>query len=84
MIYLFIYFVNDFSRTQELQHFEKVPLSNSRNDWSWNYYRYYLDHFHSIILMFIVILFFALLYSMDEIINPTFTIKAIGHQWYWM
>jgi hypothetical protein len=27
---LFIYFVNDFPRLQELQHFEKVPLSNSR------------------------------------------------------
>jgi cytochrome c oxidase subunit 2 len=39
--------------------------------------------FHGIILMFIVIPYFALLYSMDEIINPTITIKAIGHQWYW-
>ncbi len=27
---LFIYFVNGFPRLQELQHFEKVPLSNSR------------------------------------------------------
>lgn len=39
--------------------------------------------FHSIILMFIVIPSFGLLYSMDKIINPTITIKAIGHQWYW-
>jgi len=37
----------------------------------------------SIILMFIAIPSFALLYSMDEIIDPTITIKAIGHQWYW-
>lgn len=33
--------------------------------------------------MFIVIPYFALLYSMDEIINPTITIKAIDHQWHW-
>jgi len=25
----------------------------------------------------------ALLYSMDEVIAPTMTFKAIGHQWYW-
>jgi len=35
------------------------------------------------ILMIIAIPSFALLYSMDEIINPAMTIKAIGHQWYW-
>lgn len=37
----------------------------------------------AIILMIIAIPSFALLYSMDEIINPAMTIKAIGHQWYW-
>eukprot|EP01018_Ginkgo_biloba_P022847 Gb_17977 [translate_table: standard] len=38
----------------------------------------------SIILMFIAIPSFALLYLMDEVVvNPTITIKAIGHQWYW-
>jgi len=25
---------------------------------------------------------FALLYSVDEIIDPAVTIKAVGHQWY--
>jgi heme/copper-type cytochrome/quinol oxidase subunit 2 len=38
--------------------------------------------FRSIILIFIVMSSFALLYSMDEIINSTITIKAIGHQLY--
>eukprot|EP01018_Ginkgo_biloba_P026353 Gb_08948 [translate_table: standard] len=34
--------------------------------------------------MFIAIPSFALLYSMEEVVvNPTITIKAIGHQWYW-
>uniref|UniRef100_UPI0030FE9B91 cytochrome c oxidase subunit 2 n=1 Tax=Cyathodium cavernarum TaxID=351593 RepID=UPI0030FE9B91 len=37
----------------------------------------------SIILMFIAIPSFALLYSMDEVVDPAITIKAIGHQWYW-
>lgn len=37
----------------------------------------------SIILMFIAIPSFALLYSMDEVVDPSITIKAIGHQWYW-
>jgi len=40
--------------------------------------------FPSIILMFIAIPSFALLYSMDEVVDDqAMTIKAIGHQWYW-
>jgi len=35
------------------------------------------------VLVFIAIPSFALLYSIDEIIDPTLTIKVIGHQWYW-
>lgn len=38
--------------------------------------------FPSIILMFIAIPSFSLLYSMDEVVDPAITIKAIGHQWY--
>lgn len=37
----------------------------------------------AVILMFIAIPSFALLYSMDELLDPAFTFKAIGHQWYW-
>jgi len=37
----------------------------------------------SIILGFIAVPSFVLLYSMDEVINPAVTIKAVGHQWYW-
>ena len=37
----------------------------------------------SIILYLIAVPSFLLLYSMDEIIDPTITLKAIGHQWYW-
>jgi cytochrome c oxidase subunit 2 len=33
--------------------------------------------------MFIAVPSFALLYSMDEVIDPAITIKVIGHQWYW-
>jgi cytochrome c oxidase subunit 2 len=37
----------------------------------------------AMILGFIAVPSFLLLYSMDEIINPAITVKAIGHQWYW-
>jgi cytochrome c oxidase subunit 2 len=37
----------------------------------------------SLILVFIAIPSFALLYSLDEVVDPAVTIKAIGHQWYW-
>jgi cytochrome c oxidase subunit 2 len=37
----------------------------------------------SFILMFIAVPSFALLYSMDEVIDPAITLKVIAHQWYW-
>lgn len=33
--------------------------------------------------MFIAIPSFSLLYTIDEVIDPKYTIKVIGHQWYW-
>jgi len=37
----------------------------------------------SIILMVLALPSFALLYSIDEIVDPSLTLKVIGHQWYW-
>jgi cytochrome c oxidase subunit 2 len=37
----------------------------------------------AIILVFIAVPSLRLLYLIDEIHNPTLTLKAIGHQWYW-
>ena len=37
----------------------------------------------AVILLFIAVPTFALLYSMDEGMDPAITIKAVGHQWYW-
>ena len=37
----------------------------------------------AIILLFLATPSFSLLYSMDEIADPTVTLKIIGHQWYW-
>lgn len=37
----------------------------------------------SLILMVIAVPSFALLYSIDEVIDPSVTLKVIGHQWYW-
>nr|YP_009050000.1 cytochrome c oxidase subunit II [Nilaparvata muiri]AEP27293.1 cytochrome c oxidase subunit II [Nilaparvata muiri] len=37
----------------------------------------------TIILFFIAIPSLKILYSMEELINPTISIKSMGHQWYW-
>lgn len=37
----------------------------------------------AIILLIIAIPSFSLLYSIDEIVEPLYNIKVIGHQWYW-
>nr|YP_010890001.1 cytochrome c oxidase subunit II [Stephalia dilata]WJJ69988.1 cytochrome c oxidase subunit 2 [Stephalia dilata] len=37
----------------------------------------------AIILLFISFPSLQLLYSLDEITDPSLTIKAVGHQWYW-
>nr|YP_010032392.1 Cox2 [Schizocladia ischiensis]QOW07606.1 Cox2 [Schizocladia ischiensis] len=35
------------------------------------------------LLMLIGVPSFALLYSMEEVIDPSLTLKVVGHQWYW-
>jgi len=37
----------------------------------------------SAILLVLAIPSFALLYAIDEVVDPIITLKAIGHQWYW-
>jgi len=37
----------------------------------------------AIALLIIATPSFSLLYSLDEITNPTLTLKVVGHQWYW-
>jgi cytochrome c oxidase subunit 2 len=37
----------------------------------------------ALVLMVIALPSFALLYAMDEIIDPAITLKVVGHQWYW-
>ena len=37
----------------------------------------------SLILVIVALPSFALLYSIDELIDPALTIKCVGHQWYW-
>ena len=39
--------------------------------------------FPAVVLLFISIPSFSLLYSLDEVIDPSITVKIIGHQWYW-
>jgi len=35
------------------------------------------------VLVAIAISSFAILYAIDELIEPTLTVKVVGHQWYW-
>ena len=35
------------------------------------------------ILVLIAVPSFALLYSMDDLLEPAITLKVVGHQWYW-
>nr|AFG29083.1 cytochrome c oxidase subunit II [Dichetophora finlandica] len=37
----------------------------------------------AIVLLFIALPSLRLLYLLDEVNNPSLTLKAIGHQWYW-
>ena len=37
----------------------------------------------ALILVVVALPSFALLYSIDEVIDPSLTIKCVGHQWYW-
>lgn len=37
----------------------------------------------ALILVVIAVPSFALLYSLDELIDPELTLKVVGHQWYW-
>lgn len=37
----------------------------------------------ALILMVIAVPSFALLYSVDEVVEPALTLKIVGHQWYW-
>ncbi len=57
-----------------------------------HYYRYLVEGtiieivwtlIPAVVLLFIAFPSLHLLYSMDEVIDSSLTIKAIGHQWYW-
>jgi len=37
----------------------------------------------ALILIAIAVPSFALLYSLDELVDPVLTLKVVGHQWYW-
>ncbi len=37
----------------------------------------------ALLLMAIALPSFALLYAVDEVVDPALTVKVVGHQWYW-
>ena len=57
-----------------------------------HYYRYLVEGttieivwtiIPAVILVFIAFPSLQLLYSIDEVVDPSLTVKVIGHQWYW-
>lgn len=66
---------------------ENQPLSNEKKLWTAPENATILEILWTIapsfILLTIAVPSFALLYAMDEVVDPAVTIKAIGHQWYW-
>ena len=37
----------------------------------------------ALLLVVIAVPSFALLYAVDEVVDPALTVKVVGHQWYW-
>lgn len=37
----------------------------------------------AVVLVFIAVPSFSLLYSLDDLVEPSLTVKIVGHQWYW-
>lgn len=81
ILMVYFYYVNNPSNSDELL-FRYVVLKNLKIvHGTWLEIIWTL--LPSLILVLIAIPSFALLYSMDEIINPSLTLKVIGYQWYW-
>jgi cytochrome c oxidase subunit 2 len=81
ILMVYFYYVNSPSNADELL-FRYVVLKNLKIvHGTWLEIIWTL--LPSLILVLIAIPSFALLYSMDEIINPSLTLKVIGYQWYW-
>jgi len=81
--------VSDDKSAWDLQHFVGKRLTNK----VWGTAQKRLTHetvleivwtvVPALILVQIAIPSFSLLYSVDEIIEPLFSFKVVGHQWYW-
>ncbi len=63
--------------------FSKVENSSAQIFTHSNLLEIFWTIFPSIILLLIAIPSFSLLYSLDDLINPSLTLKIIGHQWFW-
>lgn len=75
----FDFFEDDFEETELKEEFVWFPqlfTHNTTIEIVWTI-------IPAIILVFIAIPSFSLLYAMDQIWQPLFTIKVLGNQWYW-
>lgn len=74
VLYIIFAIINNFSNTPA----EKPLDTNSHN----TALEIFWTVVPSIILLFVAVPSFALLYSIDELVNPSLTLKVVGHQWY--
>ena len=87
------YVNNDAPETSSLRYKEAVQDLKEQISSNVENKTYHINHgttieiiwtvFPAFVLLLIAVPSFALLYAMDEIIDPVLTVKIIGHQWYW-
>ena len=65
------------------QYSEENANSKFKIGSSWNSYWNYLNGYSIINFGYCCASIFALLYSIDEIVDPALTLKCIGNQWFW-
>jgi len=76
LVFYILYFI--------IEVFNNIKFSNNNNTFTdFNLLEIVWTIFPAIILLFLATPSFALLYSLDELIDPDITLKIIGHQWYW-
>jgi len=75
LVFFFLY--------QTVVHFDKIKNISSENFTHSSLLEIVWTILPALVLLLIAIPSFALLYSLDELIDPEITLKVVGHQWYW-
>jgi len=74
---------NAILKTKDYNFYRRLVTFNSRGSSHNTFLEIIWTFIPAVILAFIAIPSFGLLYSIEEFIEPTLTVKCTGHQWYW-